>query len=231
LLDGTLVAETRDVTYRLVVGFVLFLAGCPVGVADDQDIDAGGGGDGSNATSGLTVTWGCTPDVPGPATSDVLVEEVRLQASSLRLIGDSAAPGDMRTTRAPIDLRWSSNNMPPDVELGAAPPGLYSRVEIGTGGSDEHLTITGRARVRGEYRDFEIEDQRPHAIVKNLVLSLAPGQRATIPVTVDVAVIIAAVPFNDLDEDDGTLVFPDRDPRLGAVWAAVDASVTVPASF
>jgi hypothetical protein len=219
------------VTYRLVVGFILFLAGCPVGIADDQDIDGGGTGDGSNATSGLTVTWGCTPEVPGPATSEVLVEEVRLQASSLRLIGDSAAPGDMRTTRAPVDLRWYSANMPPDIELGAAPSGLYSRVEIGTGGSDEQLFIRGRARVRGEYRDFEIEDQRPHAIVKNIVLSLAPGEHTTIPVSIDVTTIVTSVPFNDLDDDDGTLVFPDGDPRLEAVWAALDASVTVPVSF
>jgi hypothetical protein len=220
------------VTYRLVVGFSLFLAGCPVGRADDQDIDGGGGGDGSNATSGLTVTWGCTPDVPGPVTSDVLIEEVELEASSLRLIGDSAAPGDMRTTRAPLQLHWQSNAMPADIELGAAPPGLYSRIEIGTGGSDEHLRLRGRARVRGEYRDFDIEDQRPHAIVKNIVLSLAPGSHATIPVSMNLGPVMASIPFNDLDEDDGTLVFLDsNDPRLDAVWAAIDASVSVPVSF
>ena len=71
--DGTLVAETRDVTYRLAAGFLLLLAGCPVGSADDTDTDGGGDGDGSSSTSGITVTWGCTPDVPGPVTSDILV--------------------------------------------------------------------------------------------------------------------------------------------------------------
>jgi hypothetical protein len=164
-------------------------------------------------------------------TSEVIVEEVRLEASSLRLIGDSAAPGDARTTRAPIDLRWVAGNMPADSDLDAAPSGLYSRVEIGTGGSDEQLFIRGRARVRGEYRDFEVEDQRSHAIVKNIALNLAPGEHATIPVSVQLSVIVAAIPFNDLEDDGGTLVFPDNDPRLGAVWTALDASFGVPSTF
>jgi hypothetical protein len=224
------------VTYRFAVGIVVLLAGCPVGSADDQgEIDAGGTVDTPNGTSGLTVTWGITPDVPGPAASDLRVDEVRLQTSSLRLIGDSAAPGDMRTTRAPVDLRWrNTNNMneaPPDVELNAAPSGLYSRIELGTGGSNEHLTIKGEVRLDGEWKDFEIEDERPHAIVKNIVLTLAPGQHKTIPITMDVAVVLAAVPFDQLPSDDGTVHFPDDDPRLDAVWAAVEASFTVPTGF
>lgn len=235
LRDGTLVAETRDVTYRFAAGFVVLLAGCPVGTADDQEIDASGGGDGSGATSGLTVTWGCTPDVPGPLTADLRVDDVRLQASSLRVIGDSAAPGDARTSRAPIDLRWRDNSgvpeAPADIELDAAPAGLYSRIELGTGGSAEHLTIKGEVRVRGEWRDFEIEDERAHAVVKNIVLALAPGQHATIPITIDLDVLLAAVPFDDLPSDDGTIVFPDNDPRLDAVWAALDTSITVPVGF
>lgn len=222
-------------TYRFAAGVFLLLAGCPVGSADDHETDASGDGDGSNATSGLTVTWGSSPEVPGPVTADIRVDEVQLKASSLRVIGDSAAPGDTRTTRAPIDLLWRENNNvpegPADIELDAAPAGLYSRIEIGTGGSAEHLIIKGEARVGGEWRDFEIEDERSHAVVKNIVLALAPGQHATIPVTVDVAVILAAVPFDELPSDDGTIKFPDDDPRLDAVWAALDASITVPVTF
>jgi hypothetical protein len=223
------------VTYRIAAGLVLLLAGCPVGSADDQETDASGSGDGSNPTSGLTVTWGCTPSVPGPVTADIRVEDVRLQASSLRVIGDSAAPGDMRTTRAPIDLRWreeqGSPRYPADIQLDAAPSGLYSRIEIGTGGSAEHLTIKGEARVGGEWLDFEVEDERSHPVVKNIALTLAPGQHSTIPITIDLTVILAAVPFDELPSDDGTIVFPDNDPRLDAVWAALDASVTVPVTF
>lgn len=219
-------------TYRFAASFgLLFLAGCPVGVADDQETDASGTGDGSSGSSGLTVTWDSTPAVPGPLTSDLRVDEVRLQASSLRLIGDSAAPGDPRTTRAPLDLRWSDNNAAGDSELGAAPPGLYSRIEIGTGGSDEHLVIKGEVRVQGNWRDFEIEDERAHAIVKNIVLALAPGEHKTIPVTVDVAVILAAVPFGDLENDDGVLELPRDHPAFDAIWAAVDVSFGVPGGF
>jgi hypothetical protein len=229
--NGTLVAETGDVTYRFVLGIAVLLAGCPVGVADDQEIDASGGTDAPPATAGLTISWDCTPEVPGLVTSDLLVQEVRLQASSLRMIGDSAAPGDQRTTRAPLELDWSASGMPEDIALAAAPPGLYSRLEIGTGGSDEQLIIKGRVRLQGDWRNFEIEDQRPHAIVKNIVLALSPGDHKTIPVTVDVAVVLASVPFNDLESDDGVLEFPENDPRLDAVWAAFDTAVTLPGAF
>ncbi|MBZ0233200.1 MAG: hypothetical protein K8M05_12790 [Deltaproteobacteria bacterium] len=164
-------------------------------------------------------------------TSDLLVEDVRLQASSLRLIGDSAAPGDTRTTRAPLDLRWNSAGMAGDSDLDAAPSGLYSRIEIGTGGSEEHLNIRGRVRRQGNWRDFRIEDERSHAIVKNIALALAPGDHKTIPVTVDVAVILAAVPFDQLVEDDGKLELPDNHPAFEAVWTALDASFVVPGTF
>jgi hypothetical protein len=141
----------------------------------------------------------------------------------------------MRTTRAPLDLRWRGNNnvdeAPADIELNAAPSGLYSRIEIGTGGSEERFTIEGEVRVRGEWRDFEITNQRSHAIVKNIVLSLAPGDHKAVPLTMDVAVILAAIPFDDLPSDDGELTFPPNDPRWTAVWAAIDTSFTVPTSF
>jgi hypothetical protein len=233
--DGTLVAETGDVTYRFAAGFAILLAGCPVGSADDQEIDASGGVDTPIGASGLTITWGCSPEVPGPLASDLLVDEIRLEASSFRIIGDSAPPGDARTTRAPLDLRWHdgmgpSSEYPADIALNA-PSGLYSRIELGTGGGDEHLTIKGEVRAGGQWRDFEIEDQRPHAVVKNIVLTLAPGQHKTVPVTVDVSALLAPVPWNELESDDGVLELPDGHPAYAAIWAALDASVTVPGAF
>ncbi|HUQ04810.1 MAG TPA: hypothetical protein VM261_20050 [Kofleriaceae bacterium] len=221
-------------TYRFAAGFIVLLAGCPVGTADDQEIDAGGGVDTPIGASGLTITWDCTPEVPGPLASDITVEDVRLEASSFRIIGDSAPPGDMRTTRSPLDLRWrEANNMseePRDIELNA-PSGLYSRIELGTGGMDEHLTIRGEVRVGGNWRDFELEDRRPHAIVKNIVLTLAPGQHKTVPITVDVSTLLAPVPWDELQQDDGVLALPGGHPAYAAIWAALDASVTLPGSF
>lgn len=226
-------------TYRLTAGIlVALLGGCPVGSADDDDgqpIDAGGDVDVPIGTSGLTVTWDVTPEVPGNVDPDLRVDEVHFTASSLRLIGDSAAPGDSRTTRAPIELRWRSemgnDERPADIELNAAPSGLYSRLEIGTGGAQERLIIDGEVRLGGQWRDFEIDDERSHAIAKNIVLALAPGQHKTVPVTIDLATILAAVPFDDLPVRDGTIEYPEDDPRLDALWAAVDASLTLPTSF
>lgn len=221
-------------TYRILIGLMLLLAGCPVGTADDQD-DIDAAGDGNSGTSGLTVTWDANPDVPGTIAVDLEVDELRLETSSLRVIGDSAPPGDSRTTRAPLDLRWrdeeGTSQMPADIELVAAPPGLYSRLEIGVGGSNEHLRIKGTVRVGSELKDFDIEDERQHPITMNLVLALGPGQHSTIPVSVDVALILASIPFDQLPSEDGTLVLPDDDPRFDAVWAAIDTSFTVPATF
>ncbi len=228
--DGTLVAVLAAVRSFAGIAFML-LAGCPVGGDDGADVDAAGDGDGSSGTSGLTVTWGISPAVPGPVSVDVEVDELRLQISSLRVIGDSAPAGDMRTTRAPVDLRWRRDEAPAAIELATAPSGLYSRFELGVGGSDEHLTIKGEALVGGMMRDFEIEDERQHAVSINLAHSLAPGQRATIPVNIDAAIILAAVPFDQLDDDDGTLVLPGDDPTRDAVWAAIDRAITVPATF
>ncbi len=219
----------RAVTSRIVGIALVVLAGCPIGGDDQVDPDASG--DGNAGTSGLTVTWAVAPAVPGPVSADVSVRELRLEASSLRVIGDSAPPGDARTSRTSLDLRWRSEQAPAAVELAAAPAGLYSRLEIGVGGSDEHLTIKGDARVGGTVYPFEIEDERQHALTLSMALALAPGQHATIPVTVDVAVILAAVPFDQLSTDNGTLVFDDDDPRLDALWSAIDRAVTVPATF
>ena len=228
--DGAVVAGSLCVRIGLAPGVLLFLTACPVGWVADEEIDSGNNDDGG--TSGVTITWSCAPDVPGPVGASVLVDEMRFEASSLRLIGDSAPPGDPRTTRAPIEVRWYEGNRPQDVGLDNAPSGLYSRIELGVGGSDEHLEIRGQAFAQGAWRDFDIDDQRQHAIMNDIALALAPGQRATIPVTIELAVIVAAVPFDELqDEGDGTLVFADNDPRLDAVWAAVDAAIRVPTSF
>jgi hypothetical protein len=216
-----------------VIG-LLALAGCPVG-ADDQ-VDRDGGGDGSSGGAGLTVTWSVRPDVPGTISSPVgvdalEVDEVRFELSSLRAIGDSAPPGDPRTSTGSLNLRWRSDEAPADVEMPAAPAGLYSRLELGSGGSDEHLVIKGDVTIGGVDRDFEIQDERQHPITILLSLTLAPGQRAAIPVDIDVAAILASVPFDQLEDDDGTLVFPENDPRLDAVWAAIDGAFSVPTTF
>ena len=75
---------------------------------------------------------------------------MELKASSLRIIGDSAAPGDPRTTSATVELHWVQNIVPPNAELGSEPSGLYSPLEIGTGGSERfgHRTadVFGAAR-------------------------------------------------------------------------------------
>lgn len=227
---GTVVAVLRVVTVRLGIAALALaaLAGCPVGHGDD-DVTEDAGGDGDAGTgAGVRVTWAVQPEVPGPASATVTVSELRLQCSSLRLIGDVAPPGDPRTSRGAIDLRWRRDQAPMPVVMASAPPGLYSRLELGVGGADEHLTIKGEATVGGVTRPFEIEDERRHGVTLALTLTLAPGRSATIPVSIDVGVVLAAVPFADLDVDDGTLVFDDDDPRLDAVWAALDLAITVP---
>lgn len=201
---------------------VLVLAGCPAGDDAPGDPDAAG-------ASGLVVSWNVSPGVPGALSTDVTVESVQLRLSSLRVIGDAAPSGDPRTSRGTTDLIWDDGHAPAAVELLTAPPGVYSRLELGVGGDDEKLEITGQARVEGTWYRFEIEDERGRALTLPLALELEAGQQRSIPVGVDVAAIVGVVPFDELPVLAGQIYIDDDGPTMDAVWAALEQAVTTTA--
>jgi len=201
----------------MFIGVGLFaLAGCPAG-DDTSDPDGGSG-------AGLSVTWSVSPDVPGPISADLELTELDLRFSSLRAIGDSAPPGDPRTTRGATALRWVDGSAPADVEFVSAPPGVYARLELGVGGDDEKVEIKGRVRVGGTWYPFELEDERQHALPLVSVVTLLPGEHITIPVACDAGALLAAIPFERGIIVAGQLLLDDDD--LDAMWTALDTAVS-----
>lgn len=204
---------------RVMVLVGVLLAGCPAG-GDDSDVD--GGVD----STGLTLTWATVPPVPGPVATGRTVQELHIAYSSVQLVGD-AAPGDERTTRGRTELEWSAGNTPAPTEFPEAPPGLYARLELGVGGSAETIEIDGEVDLGGVWTRFEIEDEAPNAVSLPLAVDVRPGEVTTLPLEIDVAAVLAVVPFAELPVHDDHLELGRDDPRMAAVRAALAAAIRV----
>ena len=197
----------------LGLGLVVMLAACPGG-DDDVDLDAAPG------ASGLRVTWSTNPAIPAAISADARVDAVKLKLSSVRAIGD-AAPGDGRTSTGGLELSWTDKDRPAAVRFADAPAGLYSRLELGSGGDDEEYTIRGQARVGGTWYPFRIEDRTPLSVGIPLDVVLAPGDEVEVPVVLDVAAVIGAVEWDDLELDGGELHVDEDDGEIVPIRAAL----------
>jgi hypothetical protein len=203
----------------MLVVVAVLLAGCPTG-GDDSDVD--GGVD----STGLTITWATTTAVPGPVAADRTVQELHITYSSVQVVGD-AAPGDDRTTRRTTELEWDADGAPPPTEFPEAPPGLYSRLELGVGGSAETIEIDGEVDLGGIWTPFEIRDEYPNPVSLPLAVDLRPGMVTTLPLEIDVGAVLAVVPFADLPRRDDHLELGRDDPRMVGVRAALVAAIRV----
>ncbi len=197
---------------------IALLAGCPAG-GDDDDTDGG-----VDATR-LTLTWSVVPSVPGPVVTGLTVQELHIAYSSVRLIGD-AAPGDSRTSRDAIELEWDGDRRPPPIDFPEAPPGMYTRLEFGVGGASETFAIHGTVDIGGTPTQFEIEDEAPNPVtLEPLDVDLPAGASKTLPLEIDLAPVLALVPFDQLPTINGELTLRRSDPRMTPVRAAMAASV------
>ncbi len=198
---------------------VAALAGCPAG-GDDAMPDSGVG------ATHLVVTWDTAPPAPGPITSAVIVDELHVQFSSLRLIGD-AGPGDSRTSRGSVEFEWSDGEGPLAIDFATAPPGLYSQIELGAGGDAEAFSIHGRVDRGGSLVPFEIEDEASNPVSLALAIDLRAGATATVPLAIELAGVVAEVPFAELPIVLGKITLRRNDPEMVAVRAAMARAVTV----
>lgn len=194
------------------IAALAMLAACPGGDDDGPGPDAAG-------AQGLQINWSTTPTVPGSAGAAQIVS-VELDLSSLRALGD-AAPGDARTTATSVELDWSAGTVPAPIAFPAAPAGLYASLELGSGGEDEHLRLDGTVEVRSETYTYRIEDEAPLSVSLAVDAMVVPGARTEIGVVLDVAAVLAAVPFDQLEPDGDELRLEAGDPEMAAVRAAL----------
>ena len=175
--------------------------------------------------AGLTIELVAKGGVPQMPDVDVEITKVTMGARAIRAIGD-AAPGDMRTTRSSYEFEWRDNLMPIPLTFSAAPPGLYSTVELDVADSDASttaLTILGRTRRAGDLVPFEIVNFTANVPITVAVETvLPPREIAVVSIEVDVAALIAAIDWSAIPlTGDGRLYMTDGDPQMDSVIAAV----------
>lgn len=194
------------------VSTLVMLAACPAG-DDAVDPDAA-------PPRGLRVAWTTSPPVPGAVSADLSVSLVQLELSSMRAVGD-AAPGDGRTTASDVELRWDQESVADAVLFPDAPAGLYARLELGSGGDDEHYELRGQVTVGGEDFDFRIIDEAPLSISVDVDVAVTANAVAEIGVVFDAGAVLAAVPFEQVEPDDNELRIEAGDPEIAAIRASL----------
>lgn len=188
--------------FAIVAVLGMAAAACP-GTPPDPPLPDGSGGEG-----GLFIEWQSRPEViPGPVSAGVTIEHADFRLDDLRVISDST-PIDLDLE----ELSWSRDAVPGTLAVMGASPGLYSRLRFKLEGKDEEeekeyaYEITGQADVSGTVRPFTIRDTGEVSITLDFSLLLTAGERATIPVRVEIDKLIQAADFASAPIVDGTCV-------------------------
>jgi hypothetical protein len=192
--------------------------------------DAGpGGGDGPVA-GGLTFEYLTAPALPDVGAG-IVVEEIRIVLADVRAIGDSA-PGDGRTSLPALSLEWRPGDEPPRLSFTLAPPGIYSSLQARLGGAhEEGFEIKGRVRLAGgETRSFEIENDDSTASIRvDLMGLVVAGGPRTAVIAVSLA-FLGAVPWDEIEMDDGELRIESGDPEMPAIVSALASAFSLAAT-
>jgi hypothetical protein len=223
------------VAMRVLVAFgvSLLLAACPGQPPDTSPdattADAADGG--VMPGDGLTLTFTAAQTIPGPASPDIVIEEVRLRAMSVRALGDTD-PGATQTTESDYELRWKSSEQPAPIVFASARVGEYSQVSISLdadGDGGRSIEINGEVVVGGDTKDFEIESTEPMQIdVGGFAVPLVGGAAATIALRADLGAVVTSVDWSQVMGGEDTLAIDDDDPELALVRAALASAFSVP---
>jgi len=167
--------------------------------------------DGAAPVSGLFVTWGAHPQLPGPLSADVTLSQVTFQIDRFEVQSDA----DGATSHARYPLTWSASSAPAPEAFPDAPSGVYSRIAITLGGFFANAyEIDGTWLDRGKAKPFHIVDRVTLKTSLDVSKVLMAGGATTIGIDVGLADAIAGVDFHRLHEHDGTLELLTGDPQL-----------------
>src|SRR5689334_22808242 len=86
--------------------------------------------DGPPAFTGLTLDFIADAQLPVQVSADVRVDDVYMNGSIIRAVGDASTEEDQSTTRHDHELFWDRDSAPGDVAFTSAPVGEYSYVEL-----------------------------------------------------------------------------------------------------
>jgi hypothetical protein len=144
------------------------------------------------------------------------IKDIRLPLRDIRAIGD-AAPGDDRTYIASLELRWHDGEGPTALSFPEAPPGLYSRFEFRVQSADSsgwelqgEVTLANHMTVK-----FDIHDKFMLPISLSLSgVSLDVGTVQTIEVQANVAAVLGAIDWDELDVENGKIEIDENNPEM-----------------
>ena len=217
------------------IGLLLVFAGCHQASLDAIDAPVVDTPDAPANALGVIVPWSARPSLPGVLNDRITVSEATFHISHLQIVGD-AGPGDERTTRSRYSLSWNSLGPPAPENFPNAPIGVYSKITIEMAPyafGQSAYTIEGTWLELDDDRDFaasprkealkpfRITDFAPLEATMDCDDTLPAGGAAMVPVRLQLLDIIAAIDFERLREDNGTLVLGAGDPQLQAFRAGL----------
>lgn len=200
--------------------------GDDAGPPDATPSDGGGGADVLSGGGGLGFEFIAVPALPG-ITSDVSVDELRVELRDVRAIGDSA-PGDSRTSIAQLSLDWRAGDDPAPLQFPQAPPGIYSNLEarVGSSSGGRRFEIRGHVRVGGVNHAFRIEnDDSAVRVTVNLAGLAVAAQPRTAVIAVALG-FLGNVRWSDLGDDE-ELKIESGNPQMAAVEAGLAAAFSL----
>jgi hypothetical protein len=192
------------------------------------------------AFTGLTLDFIADAELPATlGAGDVRIEEIYVNGSVIRAIGDASTQQDEQTTtRHDYALTWGAAAAPDALSFAAAPAGEYAYVEIRIAGRPDALDGASRREafaVLGEvltddgWTDFAIRADTP-AVVATVptAMRLDPGRPLTIPIVLGVSRLVQGIDWSALPERDGELVLDESTPAALASFCGALAGAFRP---
>jgi hypothetical protein len=204
----------------LAISCLAAVAACSVEPGSSGDPDPGE----KPAFTGLTLAFIADTELPATlGAEDVRIEEIYVNGSVIRAIGDASTQQDEQaTTRHDYALAWGAAAAPDELSFAAAPAGEYAYVELRIAGRPDALDGTSRREafaVLGEvltddgWTDFTIRAEAPVVIATvPTAMRLDPGRPLTIPITLGVSRLVQGIDWDALPERDGELVLDESTP-------------------
>lgn len=153
-------------------------------------------------------------------------EIAEMKIMNLRLVADSVADGDERTTEEIVEARWSDERVTVPVLYPDAPPGMYSKVR----GTIVEFVVDGEVQLSdNQLYDLDVElEEISVPFEMSVDRNLEIGEPLVLQVDVDLFKAIGEVDFDDLDiVDDEVVLDDDSSAALDGVLQKLSESLMV----
>jgi hypothetical protein len=173
--------------------------------------------------TGLTLEFIADTEIPAQLGPRVRVDDIYLNGSMIRAIGDATTQDGQPTTRRDHELHWDLDGAPGELTFSAAPSGEYAYVELRIAnrpGAPRYEAFEIRGQVRevddeDEWTDFRIRAVTP-VVIASVPAStrLEAGRPLTIRLELAVSQLLQGIDWDALPERDGALQLGEETPAV-----------------